>query len=74
MPETPWSVCYNGEGGIARPMLIGPFGSKEEALAAAQKAQDDNEYDIRFQHVFMLSPTHELFELDIELGKVVVRN
>lgn len=61
-----FSVLYECEGVIHR---IGPFTTEDEADAAAKKAQEEGEFDICDQRVYLLSPTHRMTEYSMgDLG------
>lgn len=58
-----WSVLYVLGNELFQ---IGPFGSPEEADAAARKAQEDDEFDVMDTEVYLMTPTHGLDPYSID--------
>ena len=61
------SILYTVDGQIFK---LGPFDNEDKAMEAAQKAQaSDEDFDIRDQRVYILSPSHNMTELSMgDLG------
>ncbi len=54
-----YSVIYQTSGTIYQ---LGPFQTEDEANTAARKAQDEREFSIYDQRVYLLYPDHRMVE------------
>lgn len=61
-----WSVLYEADGDIHQ---IGPFDSEDDADKAAKSAQEEGEFDVLDQRVYLLTPDHRMVEYSMsDLG------
>lgn len=58
-----YSVIYEASGTIHQ---IGPFKTEDETNEAARKAQDEGEFSIYDQRVYLLYPDHRMVEYSMD--------